>query len=162
MNNAKIIASETFYNGAKGEYRLDVLATRFGGYEFFVIVGKNVIRQSSDIVKATSGLDYFGIGAAVEKALVAVATHMDTTSTNCPACSQLDANIEDCPFCHGTGTQDDESAAMFWLDHSWTQDQMRYICSMCGKTWGGVPCGPPSHGLCSDECMETMLSGCGS
>jgi hypothetical protein len=67
MTTVQIIAAETF--GANNEYRLDVLATRFGDYEFFVVMDDEVIRQSSDIVQATDGLhDVVGVGEAVENA----------------------------------------------------------------------------------------------
>jgi hypothetical protein len=74
--NAKIIASETF-----GAYRLDVLRTRFGGFEFFVVdADGETIRQSDDIVVATSGLHAEpGISEAVVAALAAVCK-MDKTT----------------------------------------------------------------------------------
>jgi len=68
-----IIARETF-----GYYRLDVLETRFGDFEFFVLADGKVIRQTGDIVKATTGLEGVpGVGDAVARACEAVCRRGD-------------------------------------------------------------------------------------
>jgi len=69
-----IIARETF-----GCYRLDVFETRFGGLEFFVLdANGEAIRQTSDIVEATTGFENVpGVGDAIARACEAASRRGD-------------------------------------------------------------------------------------